>query len=115
MISVFSVVKVIINLRIREQGLDCKNAFLGVYLATENSENYPIKDAKLTSLQCDCVLLGDDIRWLFAVIRDSGMRLSEAVGLLVNDIVLDAERAHVNFMRPSYRRLKTDASKRLIP
>ena len=94
-IRVFSVIKAIINFCIKEQGLDCKNAFSGVYLPSENNKKrYPIKGSKLKTLQRECVSLDDDIRWLFALISDSGMRLSEAVGLLVDDIVLDIDRPH---------------------
>jgi len=59
--------------------------------------------------------LDDDIRWLVALISDSGMRLSEAVGLLVDDLVLDAEQPHINLIKHQHRRLKTDASERVIP
>jgi len=94
-IRVFSVIKAIINFCIKEQGLDCKNAFSGVYLPFENNKKrYAVKGSKLKTLQRECVSLDDDIRWLFALISDSGMRLSEAVGLLVDDIVLDIDRPH---------------------
>ena len=43
------------------------------------------------------------------------MRLSEAVGLLVDDIVLDADQPHINLTIHPHRRLKTDASERIIP
>ena len=116
MIRVFSVIKAILNFCIKEQGLDCKNAFSGIYLPSENNKKrYPIKDTKLKRLQRECVLLDDDIRWLVALISDSGMRLSEAVGLLVDDIVLDADQPHINLTIHPHRRLKTDASERIIP
>ena len=115
-IRVFSVIKAILNFCIKEQGLDCKNAFSGIYLPSENNKKrYPIKDSKLKRLQRECVLLDDDIRWLVALISDSGMRLSEAVGLLVDDIVLDAEQPDITLIKHPHRRLKTDASERVIP
>ena len=115
-IRVFSVIKAIVNFCIKERGLDCKNAFSGVYLPSENNKKrYPIKDTKLKRLQRECVLLDDDIRWLVALVSDSGMRLSEAVGLLGDDLVLDAEQPHINLIKHPHRRLKTDASERIIP
>ena len=115
-IRVFSVIKAIVNFCIKEQGLDCKNAFSGVYLPSENNKKrYPIKDTKLKRLQRECVLLDDDIRWLVALVSDSGMRLSEAVGLLIDDIVLGADQPHINLTKHPHRRLKTDASERTIP
>ena len=68
----------------------------------------------MKTLQRECVALDDDIRWLVALISDSGMRLSEAVGLLVDDIVLDADQPHINLTIHPHRRLKTDASERVI-
>ena len=35
--------------------------------------------------------LDDDLRWLIALLSDTGMRLREAVGLLKSDIILDTE------------------------
>ena len=32
--------------------------------------------------------IDDDLRWLIALLSDTGMRLGEAVGLLKSDIVL---------------------------
>ena len=116
LVRIFGVVKAVINFCIKEQGLDCKNPFSGVYLPAENNKKrFPIKDAKLKKLQRECVLLDDDIRWLVALISDSGIRLSEAVGLLVDDIVLDAEQPHITLVKHPHRRLKTDASERVIP
>jgi len=68
----------------------------------------------LKTLQRECVALDDDIRWLVALISDSGMRLSDAVGLLVDDIVLGADQPHINLTKHPHRRLKTDASERVI-
>ena len=115
-IRVFSVIKAIVNFCIKEQGLNCKNAFSGVYLPSENNKKrYPIKDNSLKKLQRECVVLDDDIRWLVALISDTGTRLSEIVGLLVDDIVLDAEQPHINLTKHPHRRLKTNASERIIP
>ena len=115
-VRVFSVIKAIVNFCIKEKGLDCKNPFSGIYLPAEKSrKRYPIKDAKLNLLQRECVLLDDEIRWLVAIISDSGMRLSEAVGLLIDDLVLDCQRPHINLRPHPHRGLKTDGSERLIP
>jgi integrase len=113
---VFSVVKAIVNFAIKEQGLECKNPFAGVYLPSEvNKKRLPIKDAKLKQVQKECVRLDDDIRWLVALISDTGMRLSEAVGLLVDDLVIDVEHPYINLTGHPHRHLKTDSSERVIP
>ena len=89
---IFGVVKAVVNFSIKEQGLECKNAFSGVYLPSEvTKKRLPIKNVKLKQLQKECVRLDDDIRWLVALISDTGMRLSEVVGLLVDDLVVDVQ------------------------
>ena len=49
------------------------------------------------------------------MISDTGMRLSEAVGLLTSDIILSTEIPHVNIINHPWRRLKTKGSNRTIP
>ena len=113
---IFGVVKAVVNFSIKEQGLECKNAFSGVYIPAENNKKrYSVKGKELKSLQDECVLLDDDIRWLVALISDTGMRLSEAVGLLVDDLVVDSEQPHIKLVLHPHRRLKTGASERTIP
>ena len=46
----------------------------------------------------------DDMRWLVALLSDTGMRLGEAVGLVKSDIILDDDIPHVNI---SPHRLET--------
>ena len=59
--------------------------------------------------------LDDDIRWLVAIIFDTGMRLSEAAGLMLSDLHLDAETPHIHLVPHPHRRLKTASSERKIP
>ena len=42
----------------------------------------------MAKIKAECLSLDDDIRWLVAIIFDSGMRLSEAAGLMVDDLKL---------------------------
>ena len=59
--------------------------------------------------------INDPNRWLIALISDTGMRLSEALGLKVSDIKLDKEIPYLNITANSARRLKTKSSERQIP
>jgi len=43
------------------------------------------------------------------------MRLSESVGLLVDDLVIDVEHPYINLTGHPHRHLKTDSSERAIP
>ena len=54
----------------------------------------PTKDIK--HIQSLCIEKDDDLRWLIALLSDSGMRLGEGVGLLKSDINLDCEIPHIN-------------------
>ena len=59
--------------------------------------------------------INDPNRWLIALISDTGMRLSEALGLKVSDIKLNEEIPYINITPNSARRLKTKSSERQIP
>ena len=59
--------------------------------------------------------MNDEGRWLIALISDTGMRLSEAVGLLNGDIVLDQPHPHIVLKEHPWRRLKTKGSARIVP
>ena len=76
-------------------------------------ESIPIDTIK--HIQILCREYDDDLRWLIALLSDSGMRLGEGVGLLKSDINLDCEMPHIKLIPHPQRRLKTKSSKRLIP
>jgi integrase len=50
-----------------------------------------------------------------ALISDTGMRLSEAAGLHIDDIKLDEEVPHIDLKPHAWRSLKTKGSQRQIP
>ena len=50
--------------------------------------------------------------WLIAIISDTGMRLSEAAGLLTDDTKLDAHVSHIALRKHPWRSLKTASSER---
>lgn len=52
---------------------------------------------------------------MVALISDTGMRLSEAAGLHINDIILDEDIPFINLTPNSWRSLKTKGSQRQIP
>jgi integrase len=69
----------------------------------------------IRKIQSICKETDDDLRWLVALISDTGMRLGEVTGLLKSDIILDKELPYINLQPHSWRRLKTKASERQIP
>ena len=52
------------------------------------------------------------MRWLIALISDTGMRLGEAAGLLKEDIKLDEPNPHIDLKPHSWRTLKTKGSQK---
>ena len=114
---IFSSVKSIINFNIKEYGIDVHNPFSGTYIPDDNKTKIrlPIPIENIRTIQAECKKLDDDNRWLIALISDTGMRLSEASGLLASDIILDTNIPHINLINHSWRRLKTKGSNRVIP
>ncbi len=114
---IFSSIRSIINLSISEEGINCLNAFSKTYMPESNNvetrKPIPIEDIK--SIQSLCREYDDDLRWLIALLSDTGMRLGECVGLLKSDIILNSEIPHIRLIHHPWRRLKTKGSERCIP
>ena len=114
---VFSSIRSIINLSITEEGIGCINAFSKTYMPESNNveirKPIPIKDIK--HIQLLCREYDDDLRWLIALLSNTGMRLGEGVGLLKSDINLNSEIPHIRLIPHPWRRLKTKGSERCIP
>ena len=113
----FATIRSVINLAIQEHGLECKNAFSRVYLPDldDAKKRKPIPIENIKEIQRECMFIDDEARWLVALISDTGMRLSEAAGLHVDDIKLDCEIPHIDLKPHAWRGLKTRGSQRQIP
>ncbi len=114
---VFSGIKAVINFVTLEQGLECQNAFAKVYLPsdTDAKKRHAINSSNMAKIKAECLSLDDDIRWLVAIIFDSGMRLSEAAGLMIDDLKLEEDIPYIDLKPHPHRRLKTASSERKIP
>ncbi|MDA9806801.1 tyrosine-type recombinase/integrase [Alphaproteobacteria bacterium] len=114
---VFSSIRSIINLSISEEGISCINAFSKTYMPERDDKQYreSIPTETVKHIQSLCREYDDDLRWLVALLSDTGMRLGEGVGLLKSDINLNSEIPHIRLIPHPWRRLKTKASERYIP
>ena len=114
---VFSSVRAVINLAIREHGLSVTNVFSGTFIPDDEikKKRLPIPAPDLAKIQQECMAMDDEPRWLIALISDTGMRLSEACGLQACDIHLDGDTPYINLVEHPWRRLKTDSSSRQVP
>jgi len=113
----FTAIRSIINLTMREHGIKGTNAFSGTFMPdkADASPRPPIPNDILKVIQQQCQSTDDEMRWLVALISDTGMRLSEAAGLLREDIYLDNDIPYVDIKPHPWRRLKTSGSQRQVP
>jgi len=110
-------IRAIVNFVSKEEGLQPPMAFSGVYLGepTRKSDRYVPTTTELRSLQARCRSSDDELRWLLALIGDTGLRLSEALGLSCEDVCLDTPHPYVLIEPKPWRRLKTADSERMVP
>ena len=105
------------NFACSELALDLKNPFQGVYhdRSAGVTKRLPISDLEIRKIQAACRSQNDDCRWLIALISDTGLRLSEAAGLLISDIHLSDPVPHIAVKPNPLRPLKTSGSERVVP
>ena len=113
---IFSTIRAAINITIQEDGLSCINAFAKTYLPNEERPKRPsLSNEDIKRVQKVCFDIADERRLLIALISDTGMRLSEALGLVWSDVQLKHEYPHIKLVPHPWRQLKTTGSKRLVP
>jgi integrase len=114
----FSYLKAVINFALSEYALDVRNPFIGVYHDRNAGVlvRKPIPIDDMRNIQLECRAIDDDMRWLIALISDTGMRLAEGAGLLKQDFIgLDTDLPYVCVAKHPWRNLKTASSERKIP
>ena len=112
----FGTIWAVFTLTIQEQGLGCQNPFARTYLApVDEVKRYCISNKDIKRIQKICLDIADERRLLVALISDTGMRLSEALGLSWDDIYHEHKNPHINLIPHPWRPLKTSSSRRLIP
>ena len=114
---VISSIRAVINFAISAYALDLKNPFVGMYhdRLAGVSKRLPIPIEDIRKVQQRCLSLNDDLRWLVALVSDTGMRLAEVGGLLKTDIILDECIPFIRLQPHSWRKLKTSGSERDVP
>jgi len=114
---VISSIRAVMNFAISEYALDLKNPFVGMYhdRLAGVSKRLPIPIEDIRKVQQQCLSLDDDLRWLVALVSDTGMRLAEVAGLLKTDIILDADMPFIRLQPHPWRKLKTSGSERDVP
>ena len=112
-----AIIRSIWNFAAREHGISQANPFANMNYGNASGPitRLPIPLSSIRQIQQQCINIDDDIRWLIAIISDSGMRLSEAAGLAISDIHLSATIPYVSVKEHAWRQLKTSSSTRDIP
>jgi integrase len=76
----------------------------------------PVPITHIRNVQSECRAIDVDMRWLIALISDTGMRLAEGAGLLKQDFIgLDTDLQYVRIIKHPWRNLKTASRERMIP
>ena len=109
--------RAIMNFVSKELGLDPSVAFSGVYLGEDvgTVKRKPIAVNDIEALQSMCRQTNDEARWVIALLSDTGLRLSEALGLTKEDVHLTATTSYIDIRPWPWRRLETRSSKRQVP
>lgn len=111
-------VRALVKFAAREHGLSDIQAFSGLFFddgAGKGSRRMPVPLDVIRSIQDECRRIDDEARWLVALVSDTGLRLSEAVGLVREDVDIDGPHPHVLIRPNPWRRLKTKGSERVVP
>ena len=80
---IFGSVRSIVNLVMQEHGIKGANGFAKTYMPEkdDSQDSLPVPQEKLIKLQQACAKADDEMRWLLAIISDTGMHLKESNGI----------------------------------
>ena len=114
----FSSIKAVFNFACSEWAIEAKNPFVGVFHDRTAGvvSRSPIPLISIRHVQKACFEIDDDLRWLVALVADTGLRLAEAAGLSKEDFQgLGTSLPYIRLVKHPWRNLKTDSSERLVP
>ena len=113
----FNNINAVVGLVAKELGFAAPTQFRSLFFkdVAGPSKRLSVPSPLLRQLQSSCLHVDDEARWVLALISDTGMRLSEAVGLTRADVDLTGDVPNVTVRPHPWRRLKTIDSKRMLP
>ena len=113
----FTNINAVVGLVCKELGHPDSATFRGLFFKETSAcaKRLAVPPKQLQQLQIQCMKTDDELRWLLAMISDTGVRLSEAIGLSINDIKLHSTVPHLVLQPHPWRRLTTAGSRRKVP
>ena len=113
----FESIRAIWNFAAREHGVEIANPFSNMNYGNGRGpvKRKPIPIEHVRKIQTLFYEMDDEIRWLVALLSDSGMRLSEAAGLIKSDIHMNDQTPYIQLKPHSWRKLKTTGNERDVP
>lgn len=103
---------------LRETNSERRNPFEGLQvkgIGDDAQVRLPFSEEELTAVLMRCKDVDDERRRLLVLLAFTGMRLSEPLGLLVEDLALEHPVPHLVLRRHPWRPLKNANSERLVP
>lgn len=76
-------------------------------------QRQPFTPDQLKTLWLACLERDDDMRWVVAMLLDTGARLAEVVGLALSDIQLNAPVPHIHIQPHPWRSVKTGIARKV--
>jgi len=117
-------IRAVIATWFREKEIDRASPFSQIPIpksGLDAGKRQPFTESELHTLFDACRAKDDDVRWLTAILGDTGARLAEITGLALDDLVLNApngtpiEIPYVIIQPHPWRSLKTPSSTREVP
>ncbi|ARU22637.1 dihydrolipoamide acetyltransferase [Ralstonia solanacearum] len=111
-------IRAIIATWLREKEIERPNPFARVPIPENGGDakkRQPFTETELRTMFDACKTKDDDVRWLTAILGDTGARLAEIAGLALDDLVLDGDIPHVIVQPHPWRSLKNTSSARSVP
>jgi integrase len=112
------VVRAVFNTAVRERELGTPNVFQTVRIPDLGNDirgRSSFANRELKTIANACREKDDDLRWIVALLADTGARLAEVVGLRLKDIHLKIKVPFIDIISNEARRIKTNASTRKVP
>lgn len=113
-----NVMNAMFNAWVHEHSLTLANPFTRLAIPDEGKDKtkrVSFTDDQLKAIYAQCRAHDDDLRWLVALMIDTGPRIAEVAGMALSDLMLDHPVPHIVIQEHPWRSLKNQGSNRKVP